>query len=238
MAEEKVLEKIRKLLERANDERGSTEGERDTALRMATALMAKHQIEMSQIPKEQQDRNDPRGKFVEQGWSIVWCNMIRGSIARLFDCTYLVGGKINATRGNHIFIGRESNATTAMLMSDWIVRECLREADRVAGHRLKPEGCSFGLGVAARLAARVRQLTAEAAADIQASTGRDLMIIKANEADANEDWIISSGMKVSKSRSVSASNIDSKSYNAGMKHADSINLNKQIKSPAEQSRLK
>jgi hypothetical protein len=179
---EKILERVRKLLAMANDERGN-EGERDNALRMANNLMAKYQLDMADIPTEVRERDDPIGRFDVDGWYIPWCNMIRGSVARLFSCKYLQGGKINATRGRHIFIGRASNATTAMLMSDWIVKEALREADRVAGHRLTPAGRSFGLGVASRLARRVTELLEKSAAELSReqgseiqSNGRDLVI--------------------------------------------------------------
>ena len=67
MAEEKVLEKIRKLLERANDERGSTENERELALRMATSMMAKYQLDMSDIPQAQREKDDPLGRFDGEG---------------------------------------------------------------------------------------------------------------------------------------------------------------------------
>jgi hypothetical protein len=240
---EKILERVRKLLAMANDERGN-EGERDNALRMANNLMAKYQLDMADIPTEVRERDDPIGRFDVDGWYIPWCNMIRGSVARLFSCKYLQGGKINATRGRHIFIGRASNATTAMLMSDWIVKEALREADRVAGHRLTPAGRSFGLGVASSLARRVTELLEKSAAELSReqgseiqSNGRDLVMIRANELSAADEWM-RANIKVGKARATRAGNLDYDAMNAGRSHADKINLNKQVQSRPDPKSLK
>ncbi len=228
---DKILERVRKLLAVANDERAN-EAERDNALRMATNIMAKYQIDMADVPKEQRERDDPRGRFDTEGWYIPWCNQIRGSIARLFDCRYFQAGKINATRGRHVFVGRASNATTAMLMSDWIVKEALREADRVAGHRLTPAGRSFGMGVSSRLSTRVNEIIASSAKEIKESTGRDLMIIRTDEQSANDEWI-TAHMKTRPGRALSTKNINSDAYYAGQSHGNKVNLSKQVSaSPA------
>lgn len=223
---DRILERVRKLLAMANDERAN-EGERDNALRMANNIMAKYQIEMADVPLEQREKDDPIGRFEEEGWNLAWNNMMRNSIAKLFDCRYFQGGKINATRGRHVFVGRGANATTAMLMSDWIVRAALREADKVAGHRLTAGGRSFGLGVAARLSERVNALIKDSNAELKVSTGRDLVIIRQNAQDANEAWI-AANMKVGKSRALRKSSVDADAYFAGRSHADSINLSKQV----------
>lgn len=237
MAEEKVLEKIRKLLERANDERGSTEGERETAMRMATSLMAKYQLDMADIPQAQREKNDPLGRFDGEGWYLPWVQNIRNSIACLFDCRYINMGKINATRGKYTYVGRASNATTAMLMADWIVKDALREADRVGGHRLNTAGRSFGLGFAMQLSARVAFIRAEAAKEIKESTGRDLVLVRTNFDNENSDWL-DANMKLKPGKALSLRNVHDAAMGAGRDSADRVNLSKQISAPTEPSRLK
>lgn len=237
MAEEKVLEKIRKLLERANDERGSTEGERETAMRMATSLMAKYQLDMADIPQAQRERDDPLGRFDGEGWYLPWCQLIRNSIAKLFDCRYINMGKINATRGKYTYVGRASNATTAMLMADWIVKDALREADRVGGHRLTSAGRSFGLGFADRLGVRVAALRAAAVEEMKQSSGRDLVVVQTNFAKENAAWL-DNNLKTKPGKAVSHRNINDAAMGADRNAADKVNLSKQISSPTEQSRLK
>jgi hypothetical protein len=230
---DKLLERVRKLLAVANDERAN-EGERDNALRMANNIMAKYQIDQSMVPQEQRDKDEPIGRFDSEGWYIIWCNQIRNSIARLFSCKYLQGGKINATRGRHIFIGRASNVTTAMLMSEWIVKEALREADKVGGHRLSAAGRSFGMGVAARLSARVTELLAKTAEDIAretgeavVTTGTSLVVIRQNELASADAWM-REHIAVGKARGSSKGAADADAYHAGRKHADRVNLSKQV----------
>lgn len=230
MPEEKVLEKIRKLLERANDERGSTEGERETAMRMATSLMAKYQLDMADIPQAQREKDDPLGRFDGEGWYLKWCQMIRNSVAKLFDCRYVNMGKINATRGRYCYIGRASNATTAMLMADWIVKDALREADRAGGHRLSAQGRSFGFGFAERLNARIALMRAEAAEEIKMSTGRDLVLMRTNFAAENEDWC-AKNMKLKPGKAIMTRNLHEGAMNAGRAAADKVNLSKQISAP-------
>jgi hypothetical protein len=230
MAEEKVLEKIRKLLERANDERGSTEGERETAMRMATSLMAKYQLDMADIPQAQREKDDPLGRFDGEGWYLKWCQMIRNSVAHLFDCRYVNMGKVNATRGRYTYIGRASNATTAMLMADWIVKDALREADRVGGHRLSAQGRSFGFGFAERLHARVALMRAQAAEEIKVSTGRDLVLIRTDFARENADFMAAT-MNIKPGKAITTRNLHADAMNAGRDAADRVNLSKQIKAP-------
>ncbi len=231
MAEEKVLEKIRKLLERANDERGSTENERELAMRMATSLMAKYQLDMNDIPLAQREKDDPLGRFDSEGWYLPWCQLIRAAVAKLFDCHYINLGKINATRGRYTYVGRASNATTAMLMADWIVKDALREADRVGGHRLTTAGRSFGMGFAERLHARVALLRAQAVEEMKQSTGRDLVVVQTNFAKENADWL-SSNMNIKPGKALSTRNLQSDYMNAGRSAADKVNLSKQISAPA------
>lgn len=230
MPEEKVLEKIRKLLERANDERGSTEGERETAMRMATSLMAKYQLDMADIPQAQREKDDPLGRFDGEGWYLKWCQLIRQSVGKLFDCRYVNMGKINATRGRYCFVGRASNATTAMLMADWIVKEALREADRVGGHRLSAQGRSFGFGFAERLNARVALLRAQAEEDVKLSTGRDLVLVRTNFSKENQDFM-SAHMNVRPGKALVTRNLHGDAMEAGRSAADKVNLSKQIKAP-------
>ncbi len=237
MAEEKVLEKIRKLLERANDERGSTENERELAMRMATSLMAKYQLDMSDIPQAQRERDDPLGRFDGEGWYLPWCQMIRNAVAKLFDCRYINMGKINATRGKYTYVGRASNATTAMLMADWIVKDALREADRAGGHRLTSAGRSFGLGFAERLGVRVALLRAAAVEEMKQSSGRDLVVVQTNFAKENEGWL-EANMKVKPGKSISHRNINDAAMSAGRSAADKVNLSKQIKAPADTRSIK
>lgn len=226
MSEERILDRVRKMLALANDT-AATEGERDNALRMAHNLMAKHQLDMADVDQRKRDLDDPRGLFTLDGWNIPWCRRVRHAIARLFMCKYY-SGKINATRGRHTFIGRESNATTAMLMGDWIVLGLLREADKRYGHRLTPMGRSFGEGAASKLHERVNQLLADKQKEFT-SAGYALVIadLAKIEADANEEFHLSTGTKL-KPATARNSKLNVDAFYSGKDHAGTIGLNTQL----------
>lgn len=227
MSEDRILDRVRKLLALANDERAA-EGERDNALRMAHNIMAKHQLDMMDIAEHLRDKEDPRGHFEEEGWNLMWCNKIRMQIAKLFGAKYFMGRKINATRGTHHFVGRASGATTAMLMSDWIIKESLRQADKYAGHRLTAGGRAYGEGIAAILAARVSKLIKEKNDEVRESSGRDLVVILDDETEANDNYIEDVlGIKL-KTRSLRKSRMDRDGFAAGLEHGANINLSTQL----------
>lgn len=226
MSEDRILERVRKMLALANDGAAS-EGERDTALRMAYNLLAKHQLDLEDVNAFEKEKIDPRGKFTLDGWNIPWCRDIRAAVADLFMCTYY-WKKINATKGRHTFVGRESNATTCMYMGDFIVLGLLREADKRYGHRLTPQGRSFGTGAADKLWQRVIALRKEKQAEIS-SGGSALVLINLakSEEQANRDLIVQSGTKLKKAKE-RTTKVSASAYHAGIAHGATISLNTQV----------
>jgi len=235
---EKVLDRVRKMLALANDD-GAAEGERDNALRMAHNTLAKYEMTLIELDAFAREKADPRGRFDTEGWNLLWCRYIRQTVARLFGCEYLQGGKINATRGRHIYIGRTSNTATAAYMSDFIIQGVIREADKRYGHRLNPEGRSFCTGVSDRLRVRVRELQEANRKELEATPGTALVLADywRTEAEANDEWM-TANMKVGKARAVARSSIHAGSYHAGKAHADSINLSRQLSAGKGAPRLK
>src|SRR5215472_4319088 len=82
---EQILARVRKMLALANDA-GATEGERDNALRMAHATLAKYNLDLAaaEIAGGEDERADSLEPRVEQagkfgGWA--WAQHIANSIA-------------------------------------------------------------------------------------------------------------------------------------------------------------
>lgn len=226
MSEERILERVRKMLALAND-LAASEGERDNALRMAHNLLAKHELDMEDVKGFERDKVDPREKHENEGWNLLWCWDVRKAMAKLFFCKYIRGPKINATRGKHYWIGRASAVTTAMYMADWIIAGMLKEADRRYKHRLTPEGRSFCVGCSERLLVRVREML-KAQQEEYKAVGSGLVVIDIAKAedDANAEMMNATmSIKLVKHRS---SKVEQSSYGAGRAHADSINLSKQL----------
>jgi hypothetical protein len=223
---EKILDRVRKMLTLANDT-GATEGERDTALRMAHNLLTKHQLTMGDVDAAAREREDPRGTFDMEGWGMPWCRSVRSAIANLFMCTYYTQ-KINATRYKHFFVGRESNATTAMYMADFIVRGLLKEADQRYGHRLTPLGRSFGEGAALRLWTRVHELRAVKQQEIK-SEGYALVLMDLAKQEKDENEKLLPALREGRKREIKG---DSGAMRAGYDHAGKISLDVQVSTTA------
>lgn len=189
MNEERVITKIQKLLAVANDNRGN-EQERETALRQAHALLVKHNLDMEDIPAAQ--RTEPRIKHVFQTWSQPWARQVIGDVARLFFCRYVQSKKINATKMEHIFVGKEGNATTSALIAEFVVTSVLAEARKLTGENLSPAARSFCLGAAEKIQSRVADTIAGRGAEVeQVSSGRELVVLNLyrTENDENKAWM-------------------------------------------------
>jgi hypothetical protein len=129
----RVLARVRKMIKLAQDA-GATEGERDNAMRMVHATLAKYNLSLSQVGGEQDAANEKRTNFGEAFLGKPWCIQIAGAIARLYFCGYFyrtIGGNAGPTqKAMHCFVGRESNVTTAREMARFVVEEVNREAQR------------------------------------------------------------------------------------------------------------
>lgn len=228
MSNDRILERIRKLLAMANDERGN-DHERETALRQAHAMLTKHGLDMMDVAEHEREKVDPRGKHTVEGWSMVWSRHIHNAIGRLFMCKYFYGKKINGTKQEHHFVGRESNALTAMYMSTYVVDNILKEGRRQFGHNLAPGTREFALGCAQRLSQRVSEMLA-AKVEQTASDGRSLTLLDmvADEERANAEFVAGWRFKRgSRGRAVAKTD----AYAAGYEHGGKINLNVQVARP-------
>ena len=227
---EKILNRVRKLLAMANDERGN-EGERENALRMAHALLMKHELFVEDVDKHQREKEDPRGRYDTEGWNLVWCRDLRAAVARLFLCKYLIGKKINATRGQHIWIGRASATTTAAYMSDWIIQSTLKEADRRYKHRLTPEGRSFCVGATLKLCERINDIlkSSQEEVDKDAKPGNALVVVDLvrSEHDANALWA-KENMNIYIIKARKQAKVDYTAYQSGRQFGGNISLSKQV----------
>lgn len=221
----------------ANDERGASEAERDLALKMAHDLLAKHELDMADVAESVREKDDPRGSFMNTGWNTPYAKTIRNAMSKLFRCYYYHGAKINATRGEHFFIGRESAATTAMYMSDWVIKSLLREADWRYEHRLSANGRAFCVGAANRLWHRVKEIVAEKQKEFTA-TGSALVLydIAAREEEANLSFIEARGVQLVMDKSRSHT-VNTQAFESGKEYANAINLNTQIANQKDQGKL-
>ncbi len=180
---DKVLSRLKKMLALGNC-MGTTEHERDAAMQQAYKLMLKYNLTENDVNKH--DAPEARDTYSQAGWSMVWARSATHNIADLFFCQYMWGPKINATKCFHYFVGKESNAKTAMLMTDFIVGSILKEGRTRFGDNLCAGTRSFAVGCVAKLRERIQKLKDEAAAEQKAGNytgGTELILADYYESE-------------------------------------------------------
>jgi hypothetical protein len=249
---DRVLARVKKMLNLANDA-GASEGERDNALRMAHATLAKHNLSMAEASQADTSRGEARIEETAKNIGYPWARQAAHAVAGLFFCKYFymdvytATGKPRSDACRHFFVGRESNATTAREMAIYVLQSILREANRrrVAEQQTWTWHTSFCKGAAARVRVRCSMLrdeaekadAARAAASPSSGTSLVLASLYALETTANEAFIASRGRKLgvvqSREHAPSVSG-----YADGAAFGNSISLNRQVGTGSSTARLK
>lgn len=236
----KVMERVRKMLRIANDA-AATEGERDNALRMAHATLAKHNLSLSEAERDGAAPEEAREKGTFVGRDYPWMRTTVYAVAGLFFCEYvyclLRSGKVA-----HYFVGRASNIATAQEMSQFVISSIDREATRWS--RENGTGGtgwrSFCKGAAYRVAERCAEIrrSAEKAPAPVASTGTALVLasVYAAEKAANEALMAQMFGKLREGRNRQR-NTDAYAHAAGREYGDRVSLNTQISSSSGRKQL-
>lgn len=224
MAEERVIEKIRKLLALANND-GATEGERDNALRMAHNLLAKHNLSMSALEEPEEERQRVNEEFYGRPWAAT----VAQAVAKLFFCKYYVAKSHRKNMVHHFFVGKESNSITALEMSKYLVASIKKEAARQMRARGETIAWrrSFATGAANRIQQRVWDIQ-QATKGQKTSTGTGLILadVYEMELEANEAWLKERGTELvtSKSRGKEPGS----GYHEGSTYGNGLGLQPQV----------
>lgn len=159
----RALERVRKMLALANDA-AAAEGERDNALRMAHATLAKYNLSL-----EDASDADPREKQSSEILAWPWMRAVHASVADLCFCWMLFSKSHRVNYNTIYYIGRRSNAVTARELAAFVVRSIEREAaihKKNGGHWLS--FCKGAAAVVARRCAELKATQASAHAEAQA----------------------------------------------------------------------
>lgn len=222
---ESIIAKIRKMLELANNSAAS-EGERENALRMAHNLLIKHNLEMKDVHAS--SVKEKRTVDEAATFKMKWCRIVANSMAKLFMCEMFLNGDINGTKGKYAFVGLESNATTAALMTEYVISSILKEARKLYKQNLCPQSRAFGYGAAEKIRDRVNKMVHEAKSD-NSTIGTGLVIrdVYKTEHELNLEFI-SKNFNLVPIKSSRTKIDDWNAYSQGSKHGDKIDLNLQV----------
>lgn len=227
----RVITKIQKLLNMANGTAEGGEEERDTAMRMALNLLAKHNLSMSDtmvnVTKEKRETQDL------ETYTCPWRRSVAGSIAKMFFSNFFYSPIPGKQKNKFTFVGLESNVITAKDMTDWIIKSVTKEV--LAAKKRLGEGAAFETSflnaAAAVISRRCTELRAEAELANKPVSGGTAMVLASlydQEAKANALFIQEEmGLKL-KNKPTPLKSLHAGGTRAGAEFGKNINLGRQI----------
>jgi len=227
--EDKILARVRKMMALATDP-AATEQERDTALQMSYRLLAKHNLAMIDVENLGKEAQEARERVTSIFEGMIWSRHVANIISEMFFCKYYSGGTANSWKRHHYFVGKQSNATSAMMMSEYIVKSIIKECRKLYKDDSCPQSRSFALGAVDRLRVRVREIIASQKQEHQATPGTSLVLANFYDSEklANMKFLEGLGVALSKGRAGKGTG-DNAAYRSGQAYGNNIGLSPQIK---------
>lgn len=221
---DKIINRVKKMMAPANDPAAS-DGERENALRMSYAIMAKYNLDSADVNGQpvgpQETRKGTVGKFYARPWAVT----VASAVGKLFFCKYYFS-RLEKDMGNHTFTGKESNSVTAEEVARTLVESIRRESNRAmrqAGENATWRR-SFATGAAFKIQERVNELmTSTPLDDISASRSLVLVNLHEIERKANELFVQEQGIQL-KTRKAHFNNLAGGAYSAGRSFGAGLNL--------------
>lgn len=239
----KILTKVRKMMAIAGDG-AAAEGERDNALRMAHALLAKHNLSMAEVEAKGGEAGEARGVELCESRNQPWARTTAMAVANMLFCSYFFSRSSRAGKVMHNFVGREGNAKTAAELANFVISSIMSEANKQWKKQADPGPwwTSFCKGAAHRIHERCKEIreAAENASKAEAgSTGTALVLasVYASKLAANKQYI-SDRLGIKLVTKPVRSKAATEGYHAGRSFGNGIQLNRQVGwSPATSGRL-
>lgn len=217
-AREKLLTRIKNLLDMAND--ASSANEAMIAARRARALMDKHQISKDDITTATNNTFDAEKASSSYTSTPSWVRLIAASVAHMNECQSVITTKYR--RVFFEFRGFKSDAIIAKYMHDYLINTCIRLENK-SGIKGRSNRNYYRLGFADEINRRVNEITAERE-NIKSKAGTGLIILKRQLVDAHFEELPSAR----KPKSRAPSNSEREHFIKGIFDASSVSLNIQV----------
>lgn len=176
--EERVLGRIRKMLALAADNQAS-QGERDNAMRMAHATLAKHNLTLAEVESSGKVDKEPRTMGSTETRDQPFARTIALAVAGLYFCAYYYEKRRDGSgKVRHCFVGRAGNVATAKMMTDFVVGSVISEANRLWKQQKDPGPwwTSFCKGAASTITNRCYLLKEEATREAEKPKAAAVMV--------------------------------------------------------------
>jgi len=220
MTEEKMRTTIKKMLNLAMDERTPKE-EADTAMKKATELMAKFDIDWASVQTVETIKTnmvEETSEFFYEGSGsrVHWESFLAMEIGIVFDCSVLrVGMKTQAA-----FLGHKKDVAECIYFFEYL-QGAIAKKIRAKDKETKKEQNGYGGGLVDRIGERLQELYAKKE-EIIPSECRDLVLVKKDEV---KKFMKEKYPKITTSHYKGG---DRSSFEQGRKDGDSISLNKAV----------
>jgi hypothetical protein len=238
--QDRILARVAKMLALADDA-GATEGERDNALRMAHATLAKYNLDISQATiqlngKKGAAATEPREMNNEVYLGVMWARQIALAVGKLFFCHYYYQ-KVprNQHKARHTFIGNHSNVVTAQLMAKYLVSSVHREAQSFANAEFGDYAAyrSFATAAMMRIVKRCDALRQGAEREVPkaaAAPGTALVLrdVYTNEQEANRQYLVQIGVALKTTNAKTKGKYNHEAAKAGADYGARVSLNRQL----------
>ena len=227
---EKIIEKVRKLLARADEARNDNPHEREIAMRQAHAMLAMHGLEMAQVGDVDAQTNY-LGALVKGTFAMrtrgVWEAGIYDQVAKLNGCKSVREPARNGNPSKVYIFGRKVRAEVIRQMTISVVDSIIREARKTDNAVV-----SFGIGAWSGVAEQVRGILASMGKGQidgqQLSGSMALMVIDQHKQSLIESARIMHDAFPRLGKGGSSRARDSGAYAAGRDYGSRIGLNGQI----------
>lgn len=173
-----IKAKIQKVLELAR--RGGTEAEADTALSLAHELLAKYNLDMSDVTEiEVRDEDIMEQGFDRGARNIAWQDWIYKAIADLYFCTVytqrvLIGGKV---KSRYAVVGKPSNIETVSDVTTYLIALGKELSADGAGKHDTQYRNSWLNGYGSRIGERAREVKNQAIKKLPGSEEKALAVV-------------------------------------------------------------
>jgi len=235
---DKILSRIRKMLTLANDP-GAAEGERDNALRMAHATLAKYNLALSEVKAADGTAPETEPRVQTEGHKApghVWVRTVYHAVSKAYFCMYFtIRNPASVSNRFHYFVGRESNAISAREVGSFLCASIQREASR-RQRDLGEDGAyhrSFCNAASIQIYRRCEEMMQAGLAAEGKGSGKApgtaivLASLYDSERAANEKKLESLGIALSKARARKW-NLAGSGYFDGAEYGDKVHIGRSL----------
>lgn len=223
-----LIRKIAALMAKAND-KGVTENEAASYLQKALDMLAKHNIEQSELNINTQDEVNIDETFHSVPVDVSWFSRLAAQVAKMYFCRLYMSERFIDGRKSpqhyYVFVGKVHHREIAISMYEYLMKTINRLANEYGG-TIKQRN-EFKKGAALRLVYRIYTINeANEKVNVTPSQGStNLPALYSTELALADQFLSDRKFRQARKRTFNTSNA---AFYDGAKAANGININNQL----------